>query len=231
MSSLTPIEKKDATVKALALVVSDEVPISCCSSKKSACNLKDMHVEAFAIAQLYRRFDPCTTHLRDPTPTELDEEFAKLKKRQLADPKAMILFSYSGHAIEDKGKLYAITEGEQKSGIYSIEDKLTELGQKTLVHAFFNCNRIYADYKQQVAQAQYVVQKKINSGTLAAFVYATRTGQRVKSLQSAESYISHLQKHMKGDQLLFPHVLRFFKGYGSMDMLTSTKKNVDVLYT
>ena len=50
MSSLTPIEKKDATVKALALVVSDEVPIACCSSKKSACNLKDMHVEAFGIA-------------------------------------------------------------------------------------------------------------------------------------------------------------------------------------
>ena len=35
---------------------------------------------------------------------------------------------------------------------------------------------------------------------------------------------------MKGDQLLFPHVLRFFKGFGSMDFMTTTKRNVDVLY-
>ena len=29
---------------------------------------------------------------------------------------------------------------------------------------------------------------------------------------------------------MFPHVLRFFKGYGTMDCLNTIKNNVEVLY-
>lgn len=35
---------------------------------------------------------------------------------------------------------------------------------------------------------------------------------------------------MKGEQILFPHVFRFFKGYGTMDCVNTIKKNVEVLY-
>ena len=35
---------------------------------------------------------------------------------------------------------------------------------------------------------------------------------------------------MKGEQILFPHVLRFFKGFGTMDCLNTIKKNVEVEY-
>ena len=65
----------------------------------------------------------------------------------------MILFAYSGHAIEEKGKLLAILEGDQKAGLYAMEEKLVELGKLTNVHGFFNCNRIYANYSEQSMQS------------------------------------------------------------------------------
>ena len=133
----------------MGIVVSDDNQIECCGqNKKAACNLKDLHEDGFAIAQLYRRFDPSLIYLKNPTQVQLDEAFEKLKKRQQADSKALILFSFTGHALEDKGKLFAVTEGNQKSGLYPIEDKLVEFGKQNIVHAFLNCNRLYANYKE-----------------------------------------------------------------------------------
>ena len=64
----------------------------------------------------------------------------------------MILFAYSGHAMEEKGKMLAIMEGDQKLGLYPMEDKLISLGKLTNVHSFFNSNRIYANYSEQEMQ-------------------------------------------------------------------------------
>lgn len=61
----------------------------------------------------------------------------------------MILFAYSGHAMDEKGMVLGILEGNQKTGLYPLEDKLIALGKLTNVHGFFNSNRIYANYSEQ----------------------------------------------------------------------------------
>ena len=64
----------------------------------------------------------------------------------------MVLFAFSGHAMDEKGKVLAILEGDSKTGLYPIEENLISLGKLTNVHGFFNSNRIYANYSEQEMQ-------------------------------------------------------------------------------
>ena len=91
--------KKDMTVRAIALVISDDNE-SCGQTfgKKGGCNIKDVFTDGDSIAQLYRRFDPQLSHCKNPTMAQVDEAFAKLSDRLKSDETAMILFAYSGHA-------------------------------------------------------------------------------------------------------------------------------------
>ena len=138
------VTKKDETVRAIALVVSDNHE----SVKNS--NIKDVFTDGDSIARLYRRFDPGLTHLKNPKKAEVDDAFKKLNDRLASDTTAMVLFAYSGHAMDEKGKVIGILEGDAKTGLYPFEDRLTALGKSTNVHAFFNSNRVYANYSEQL---------------------------------------------------------------------------------
>ena len=137
--------------------------------------MKDVFAEGEAIAQLYRRFDPKLSHIKNPSKEQFDEAFNKLSEKLKTDPDAMILFAYSGHSMDAKGKLLAILDGDLKTGQYPMEDKLTALGTQTNVHGFFNSNRVYANYSEQQLQAQYIASKEIRDSNVT-FVYSARTG-------------------------------------------------------
>ena len=117
----------------------------------------------------------------------------------MKDQETAILFCYIGHGIEKGGSIHAsLTFDEIQRDTFDMTDQLMNLSSDgTVVHGFFNCNRMNEDSRDEEPTPDF----KSNQMML---VYATRFGKNSRSVDSTNTYISHLRKQIEDKALAVP---------------------------
>ena len=182
----------------------------------------DAHEEADRVEDFFRCFGNLRIQrLRNPSREELDECFSMLIQSTPDDPTEAVLIYYIGHGVEFNGSLHAVlVNGMGGRTKYDLEGRANELAKKRLVHAMFDCNRLY--WKNETPNG--IEATKIPKNSRYIYLYSAFSGKYTKALNSSSTYIRHLRTQAKDTGMMFPSAIAFLNGHGSMNCIHNVKR-------